>query len=97
MDRKTYYDAIPQALEADTEATAGLKKLSREHPEDRQLVILKANREYVRRIHRTMLYHNKGYAEASRIVADLDGELMQLYCFGEIVKPNQDKRSKTLG
>lgn len=89
MDKAAYYAQMSQAREADEQATQALKKLSQERPRDPEhlyMVTRKADRELVRRTKRTMLYLNKSYMKAARIVADLDPILMQLYVWGEIVK-----------
>lgn len=86
MESKSYYDSFPEHLTADTQAIGELKKFAAEveTADRRQQVTLKASDEYVRRIRRTMLYHNKSYEDASYIVSHQDGQLMQLYCFGEL-------------
>lgn len=86
METKDYYSAYPEHLSADTQAISELKTFAKEveTADRRQQVTLRASDEFVRRIRRTMLYHNKSYEDASYIVSRQDGQLMQLYCFGEI-------------
>ena len=89
MEHKIYN----QFSDQDQVATEELKRFASEAPitheaarDYAETVMNKASTELAKRVRRTMLYQNKSYEEATRVVADSDPTLMGLYAFGRVIK-----------